>query len=163
MSIRELKKGDIPTLSKMVMKEWGRESLLDFKREVNESFNMEHRRFYVNCIDSRIRGLVGLSISEISYELWGITWLLVSQNDRDFGIGSGLVRFAEEITKKNSFLKICNLQLTTSIPRFYEKLGYRSIGKWIDDKGEKRFLMFKQIKSLSKGSDVSKCDCKELK
>jgi predicted N-acetyltransferase YhbS len=146
MSIRPLQKRDIPSLSEMIKKEWD-DSTSDFKREVNESFYMENRKFFVYCINKQVKGLVGISISEISYELWGITWLLVDESDRFIGIGSELVGFAEIFAAKNSFLKICQIQLTTSIPKFYKKLGYKKIEKWKDDKGEKRFLMFKRVKA----------------
>lgn len=91
-----------------------------------------------------IGGLVGRT-NDIP-EWLQISDLWIMENKRKQGLGSQLMRLAEEEAKRR---RCCFARLTTSdyqAPNFYEKLGYKVYGKLENcPRGETVYFFFKEL------------------
>jgi GNAT superfamily N-acetyltransferase len=70
---------------------------------------------------------------QIDYSLWGITWLVVSEELRGRGIGSELLSTLEKFAagRQGDYPSDeCLVLLTTTIPTFYAERGYEAICDW---------------------------------
>ena len=92
--------------------------------------------------DEIVGGLWGASAADWLF----IELLYVPDELRTRGIGSSLMRKAEEIAVKRGCIGIKLDTFTFQAPGFYEKLGYRIFGKLADHpKGHEQIYYFKNL------------------
>ena len=92
--------------------------------------------------DAIIGGLWGTLVADwLSIEL-----LYVPDELRMRGIGSSLMKKAEEIAAKHGCIGIKLDTFTFQAPGFYERLGYRAFGRLMDHpKGHEQIYYFKNL------------------
>jgi GNAT superfamily N-acetyltransferase len=94
-----------------------------------------------------VSGCVVVVSPRMDYSVWGIAWLAVRDPERKKGIGTSLVRAAENYISGNRYMyptKSCLIQLITDNPDFYNKLGYSmAIGF-----GYNKAIMIKDISGM---------------
>jgi len=92
--------------------------------------------------DAIIGGLWG----ESYYDWLFINFLIVPDTFRKRGVGSALMKKAEEIAANRGCLGIRLDTFSFQAPAFYEKLGYRIYGRLVDHpKGHDRIYYFKEL------------------
>jgi GNAT superfamily N-acetyltransferase len=92
--------------------------------------------------DAIIGGLWG----ESYYDWLFINFLIVPDSCRKRGVGSALMKKAEEIAANRGCLGIRLDTFSFQAPGFYEKLGYRIFGKLVNHpKGHERIYYFKEL------------------
>jgi GNAT superfamily N-acetyltransferase len=92
--------------------------------------------------DAIIGGLWGSSAAGWLF----IELLYVPEEFRTRGLGSSLIRHAEEIATKRGCVGIRLDTFTFQAPGFYEKLGYRTFGKLIGHpEGHEQIYYFKNL------------------
>ena len=92
--------------------------------------------------DAIIGGLWG----ESYYDWLFINFLIVPDKFRKCGIGSALMKKAEEIAANRGCLGIRLDTFSFQAPGFYEKLGYRIYGRLVNHpKGHERIYYFKEL------------------
>jgi GNAT superfamily N-acetyltransferase len=92
--------------------------------------------------DAIIGGLWG----ESYYDWLFINFLIVPDSFRKRGVGSALMKKAEEIAANRGCLGIRLDTFSFQAPGFYEKLGYRIFGRLSNHpKGHERIYYFKEL------------------
>jgi GNAT superfamily N-acetyltransferase len=92
--------------------------------------------------DAIIGGLWG----ESYYDWLFINFLIVPDKFRKRGVGSALMKRAEEIAANRGCLGIRLDTFSFQAPGFYEKLGYRIFGRLVNHpKGYERIYYFKEL------------------
>ena len=131
ISIREACEGDYLAIGSLIKHELGYNdidlsSLFDRLSAIKSEKN---HMTYVAVIDTQVVGFIGL-LKYITYELENgyirILAMAVSQEQQSLGIGSRLLRQAEQFAAENS---IDHIMVTSNLKRhdahiFYEKNGY---------------------------------------
>lgn len=82
---------------------------------------------------SKLIGVGTISASDISYDIWGMSWIVVDREYRKQGIATEIVSALEKYAAKTKRRpdQVANIvQLTTSVPSFYERIGYQSVMNW---------------------------------
>jgi len=98
--------------------------------------------------DAIIGGLWG----ESYYDWLFINFLIVPDTFRKRGVGSALMKKAEEIAANRGCLGIRLDTFSFQAPAFYEKLGYRIYGRLVDHpKGHDRIYYFKELPDPDRG------------
>lgn len=134
MSIRILGTNEIPEASKLIRKQWGDLYGAFFADEAETLIQQPSNAVYGNFSDDgSLQGLGMVTKDQIDYALWGITWLVVSEKERERGIGSKILSTLEEyaVINQNDYpTNDCLVLLTTTMPGFYIKRGYKVVSKW---------------------------------
>jgi len=98
--------------------------------------------------DAIIGGLWG----ESYYDWLFINFLIVPDIFRKRGVGSALMKKAEEIAANRGCLGIRLDTFSFQAPAFYEKLGYRRYGRLVNHpKGHDRIYYFKELPDPDRG------------
>ncbi len=98
--------------------------------------------------DAIIGGLWG----ESYYDWLFINFLIVPDTFRKRGVGSALMKKAEEIAANRGCLGIRLDTFSFQAPAFYEKLGYRRYGRLVNHpKGHDRIYYFKELPDPDRG------------
>ena len=98
--------------------------------------------------DAIIGGLWG----ESYYDWLFINFLIVPDIFRKRGVGSALMKKAEEIAANRGCLGIRLDTFSFQAPAFYEKLGYRRHGRLVNHpKGHERIYYFKDLPDPDRG------------
>ncbi len=107
--------------------------------------------------DAIIGGLWGTSAAGWLY----IELLYVPDEFRTRGIGSSLIRKAEEVAAKRGCIGIRLDTFTFQAPGFYEKLGYRMFGKLMGHpEGHDQIYYFKLLTKLRAKEDTQRAKAK---
>jgi ribosomal protein S18 acetylase RimI-like enzyme len=92
--------------------------------------------------DSVIGGLWGRSVADWLY----VDLLVVPEDRRGRGLGTSLIRKAEQIARKRGCTGIWLYTATFQAPGFYEKMGFRIFGKLADyPKGHDNIYYMKRL------------------
>lgn len=118
----------------LISNEWGREYSAYFLNEMTHLLKTPYAVLLgaVNQ-ENELCGITVINKAEMDFAYWSITWVLVSPECRSLGLGKRLVQAAEthavsdRVNYPVGSSKRLVIQLTTSSPAFYEKLGYRRI------------------------------------
>lgn len=139
MKIRPLKESEVKAVSEIVGLNFSKQYEILSRREIRAMFkNYESRPNYLVAEDrGEILGFCGYIQSWFDYHIYEIFWVNVSPKHQNKGIGTTLVKRAIQIIKNNrgndkAFL----ILLSTNTPRFYEKIGFKTISKF-----KKSYLM----------------------
>jgi len=134
---------DLIRVYNLIKEEWGENYANEFFKEFKTCDNI-NKTILIALIDNSIVGSATIVKSEIDFDLWGITWVIVDKAHRGKGIGKKLINDCEHLIRQLAFCrsqKSIYVELTTNKPTFYEKLGYKQITEI--GKGQ---MMIKEIK-----------------
>lgn len=132
MKIRQIKEREIDVASKIVGLNYSKEYEKRSKREIEAMFRdyAVKPKYLVAEHNGKIVGFAGYIQSWIDYHIYQIFWVNVLPKYQKKGIGTALVRKIIQIIKiKHGEDKAYLILLTTSLPKFYERLGFETLLK----------------------------------
>lgn len=122
---------------------WGHEYSIRFVAEIVPHVKQGDWTLAIAKVDDLIVGCGVLCSPTFDFDVWSLTWMSVAPELQRRGIGGQLLQLLEghaTIDRKNFPSKRVVVQLTTTVPGFYERYGYHRIAKW-----DKTSLMIKTL------------------
>jgi len=138
--------GAIGPTAEIIRQQWGHEASLRYVDEALAGILSKRWTVFAALGPCEV-GVGALVKLDIDYDLWSITWLVVHQDYRRRGIGRRLVCQLELQAVADSKLYPGNcavMELTTTVPEFYEVRGYRRVAEV-----GRGFLMVKNLTGVA--------------
>lgn len=143
MKIRLIKKREINSVSEIVGLNYSKENERRSRHEIATMFKncAVKPEYLIAEVDDKIVGFAGYSQSWMDYHVYEIFWVNVHPKYQNRGIGTALVKKIIQIIKnKKGKDKAYFILLTTCSPKFYDKLGFKTLIKF-----KKDYLMIKYL------------------
>ncbi len=131
MKIRLLKKSEINSAARIIGRNYSKNYERMAKRDLREMFRKgpERPRYLIAEEKGNILGFTGYIQSPMDYHLYEIFWVNVIPEKQHKGIGTMLlhktIQNIKKIKGKNT--KAAAIILTTRIPGFYRRLGFKNL------------------------------------
>lgn len=132
-AVERLDATDLQEAADLVSAEWGAEYRRLFTVEMGHLLGTPYTVLLgAKTAQGDVCGIAVINKSEMDFEYWAITWVVVAPRMRGQGLGKRLVEAAEAyvLHHKNDYpisRSRAIIQLTTTKPGFYEALGYKSV------------------------------------
>lgn len=141
LTFRLLKRSDIPEVYTMIRDNYDYVFARDARKEMECMFTTEYfsPTFIVALLDEKIIGVLGYCQSCMDYRFYEIFWVNIRGSYQNKGYGTQLMQHAIKVIKKiRGKGEAVSILLQTIGPRFYSRLGFKTLFKFND--GE-NFLM----------------------
>jgi N-acetylglutamate synthase-like GNAT family acetyltransferase len=140
MKIRQLEHKDVITASKLVGLNYSKKYENSSKNEIEAMFTSKvcPPKYIVAEENGRVIGFAGYIQSWMDYHIYQIFWVNVKPGDKGKGIGTKMIKeIIKTIKKEKCENKAYMIQLTTTFPKFYKRLGFKKINEF----KKKHYLM----------------------
>lgn len=108
---------------------WDFENDLERRKRIENEVENEIRRMYAYILNGKY--IAGMSLSPMDNKTIYLSYLVVHKEYRNQGIGTKMIRYARQISKKDGYFYIAlNVDNdNTRAERLYKRLGFVAIGK----------------------------------
>lgn len=127
--IRQLLEKDLADAVSLVDSQWGGK----YARHFEQEFALPYVKCFGAFNESNLCGITAICKSIMDFDYWGITWVLVSPEYRNQGVGGHLVTRAEKEIAFDSVNYPSDkviVELTARIPEYYKSMGYSVVSSF---------------------------------
>lgn len=134
MKIRKATKKDIPGMLKLIKLNNPKYNKNRAIKELNEMFSMALHKptYHIMEKEKEIISFGGFISSWVDNNVYNIFWINTSTNFQNKGIGTKLIKSLIKEIRKEKNPKAKLITVSTKIPSFYKKLGFKTISQKYD-------------------------------